>query len=212
MDQAILHSDITYICEHRNEIAAVPRNELLNNGLEIRACWLAGVLGSLEVVKYFYYLGHNLETCLVNSCYQQHCDIVDWLITRIRLPKDIIFYACQNGDINVFNALISAGANLDIQGWNNPMLTACRRGHNHIVLQLYLLGLDVNQQLRMEGGKVTNALAIACDWNLIETVRLLLDLGAIPVRDKNGQLPHEACKSLEIKELFKDYYNFNVDT
>lgn len=213
MDQAILHSDFAYICEHRNGIVShAPVEGLWADGTrgKNRSCWLAGMLGNLEVVKYFYYLGHNVKTCLVNACHLQYCDVVDWLATRIPLPKDIMFYACQNGDINIFNTLMDAGANLNIQGWCNPMLTACRRGRNHIVLQLYLLGLNVNEQCRMEGGSVTNALATACSWNLVETVRLLLDLGAIPVQDENGQYPHETSTSLEIKEMFKEYYKFDI--
>lgn len=68
--------------------------------------------GNLKMVQYAYYMGWNIS--IFRTCLREHCDVVDWLVSRVVLPDNILIQPCKNGNMTIFNTLIQAGANVNL--------------------------------------------------------------------------------------------------
>lgn len=140
---------------------------------------------SLEAIKYHYYMGTGVEYYIDYAIMHSQCDVVDWLIPKMISDgfncDDLMPVACISGDINIFNTMIENGVSID----EECVFEACEHGHKDILLQLYILGVDINKQ--DEGG--WNALYFAIDHGYLEIADILLDWNVPQIPSTLGTYP-----------------------
>lgn len=87
--------------------------------------------------------------------------------------KTALMIGCEQGDINLVNLLLKAGADVNAQdedGWT-ALMTACRQGENKIVKLLLKAGARID--VRSQWGKT--ALQIAKGWRKATCEKLILE-------------------------------------
>jgi ankyrin repeat protein len=105
-----------------------------------------------------------------------------------------LFAAAENGHADIVQALIDAGANVNLKRFNGTtaLITAARAGHLNIVqILLNVPGIDLNAS----GAGGMSALLTAAANGYVEIVRLLIQKGA-NINDKNNagmSVLHLAC-------------------
>lgn len=173
--------------------------------------YLSGCYANMKTIEYFYYLGYDMSHALQAACDRDHCDVVDWLISRGIMKKHLLFYPCRNKNIQMFNTLLDqyVERNMDLNESNvpfakNALHAACMSGQIYMAMQLYNYGAD----LHILGEAGGNCLHYAVISGNKELVTILLDLGVQFVSDNYGTTPlHRACESdkYEIVKLLREF-------
>lgn len=140
---------------------------------------------SLDAIKYHYYMGTGVENYIEHAIMNSQCDVVDWLIPKMISDgfncDDLMPIVCAFGNINIFNTMIENGVSIN----GKCFFEACEHGHKDILLQLYILGVDINNQ--DEGG--WNALHFAIDHGYLEIADMLLDWNVPQIPSSLGTYP-----------------------
>ena len=159
--------------------------------------------GYLKVVEALLSKGAEIDvedgdrcTPLMLAVRRRHIDILLYLIDHgadvnekgYNMERTALHYASKRGDLKVVEALLSKGAEIDVEDRNQctPLLWAAIREHNDILLLLINCGADVNKIAYRERA----ALHYASERGDLEAVEALLSKGAeIDVKDKDHCTP-----------------------
>ena len=182
---------------------------LINHGADVKkkdgrkrtALHYASERGDLKVVKALLSKGAEIDvedryrcTPLMLAADSGHNNISLYLINHgadvnmNHLKQTALHYASERGDWKVVEALLSKGAEIDVEDRYRctPLMLAAESGHNDIFLYLIDHGADVNKK---EGRKRT-ALHYASERGDLEVVEALLSKGAeIDVEGKDRWTP-----------------------
>jgi len=153
----------------------------------------ACVVGKFEEVKLLLDKGVPLDmangdgkTALMLACGEGHVEIARLLVDKganleaqDQNGATALMLACIEGDVETAQLLVEKGANLDAQNKDGVtlLMMACERNGNVETARLLVeKGLDVQAQTK-DG---STSLMYACSNGHVETVRLLLEMGATP--------------------------------
>ena len=122
----------------------------------------------------------NAQDYLAFSCYTGNYYVINALLkhgANIHQGKNpAIINACYKGYLVIVKLLLENGANINQMGdLNTPLSTACERSRRDVVKFLVEKGADVNL---LEKHK-RSPLSISCSQGDVESVRVLLDHGAL---------------------------------
>jgi ankyrin repeat protein len=124
--------------------------------------------------------------------YRPHVGFPIWepADSRQEILDEALTYAARNGRVNVLDALVARGANVNGDPYRGTPL-AWAAWANQVDTARWLLahGANVNQQATFGGpghGNGITALHLAAQHNHVEAARVLLDAGADPgIEDRN---------------------------
>jgi len=106
---------------------------------------------------------------------------VEGVNTKDNYGNTALWYACKDGDVGQFKALILAGADVNAKSENGnfALIWVAREGHAALVTTLIAAGVDVNERGHNPPNRITTtALSEACSRGHYDCVTNLIAAGA----------------------------------
>ena len=183
------------------------------------------IISNQEALNEFYKARpKDLEPNIFKACKEGKLSSVQWLIEKENVNKDLIdsnnctpiLIACQGGQPEIVDYLISKGANIEVKDKNGDSLIHFATIGGFLSIVQYLIEKqNINKEIKGKGGKTP--LHYACEKGHLPIIEYLVSKGVnIEARDKKEKTPvHYACQGghLQIVEyLMSKYVNIGAIT
>ena len=181
---------------------------------EESALFIASRNDNFEIVKYLIQLGANVN---LHNNYYSYTSLFGSSLENMKLLVDAganihhvnklghtaLSNACSEGLLEEVKYLISVGADVNVDnGFALYMAVGARNNELEICKVLIEAGVNINYVVNYDG----NPLHLACKYNNLNLIELLLDNGADEyIKNKSGKIPIECTTNEEIKEFMNNY-------